>query len=212
MKEFANYLKQISPIGEESYNSFISKCKTFNVCKEHELGSQLRALGIRNDNIKNVVLTHLHVDHTDGIKDFPNTEFIVNEDEYKHPSGHFPELIPYWFKPKMVNYKNDFIEIFNKAYPLTDSEDMLLIPTSGHTNNHASVLFKTDNFDILFAGDVCYNQNQLINDDLPGINVDYKKSRNTYRMIKAYAKKHNLIFLPSHDKLASERLSKRIFI
>ena len=184
----------------------------FNVSQENEIGFQLRLLGIKNDDVKNVVLTHLHLDHTDGIKDFPKVEIIVNEEEYKKPSGHFPELVPDWFKPKTVRYKNDFVEIFNQAYPLTKVEDMLLIPTNGHTKNHASVLFKTDDFDILFAGDVCYNQKQLIDNDLPGINVDYKKSKKSYENIKAYAEKYNLIFLPSHDMNSAERLKKKQYL
>lgn len=178
----------------------------FNVRKENEIGFQLRKLGISNDRIKNVVLTHLHIDHTDGIKDFKNVEIIVNEKEYKNPSGHFPELVPNWFKPKTVNYKKDFIEIFNEAFPLTKSEDLLLIPTGGHTKNHASVLFKTDEFDILFAGDVCYNQEQLIANDLPGINVNYTETKKSYDRIKVYAKNNKLIFLPSHDINSGLRL------
>lgn len=184
----------------------------FNVAKENEIGFQLRQLGIKNDSIKNVVLTHLHIDHTDGIKDFPGVEFIVNEEEYKHPSGHFPALVPDWFNPKKVNYKSGFIKIFTQAHSLTESEDMLLVPTNGHTQHHASVLFKTDDFDILFAGDVCYNQEQVKAMDLPGINVNYKKSRNTYKNIMAYAQQRDLIFLPSHDINAGRRLSEKKFL
>ncbi|MFK8005377.1 MAG: N-acyl homoserine lactonase family protein [Saprospiraceae bacterium] len=184
----------------------------FNVSRENEIGVQLRKLGIANESIKNIVLTHLHLDHTDGIKDFPNVEIILNEDEYKKPSGHFPELVPNWFKPKTVKYKNDFIEVFNKAYPLTTNEDLLLIPTNGHTKNHASVLFKTDDFDILFAGDVCYNQKQLIEKDLPGINVNYKESRKTYNNIMTYAQQKNLIFLPSHDMDSAQRLKEKQYL
>lgn len=178
----------------------------FNVSKENEIGVQLQKLGISNDSIKSVILTHLHIDHTDGIKDFKNVEMIINEDEYKNPSGHFPELVPDWFKPKTIKYKKDFIETFNEAYPLTKSEDLLLIPTNGHTKNHASVLFKTDECDILFAGDVCYNQEQLITNDLPGINVNYKETKNTYEKIKTYAKNNKLVFLPSHDINSGVRL------
>lgn len=184
----------------------------FNVSKGNEIGFQLHKLGIKNEDIKNVVLTHLHLDHTDGIKDFPNVEIIICEKEYKNPSGHFPELLLDWFKPKTVRYKNDFVGIFNQAYPLTKAEDMLLIPTNGHTKNHASILFKADDFDILFAGDVCYNQKQLVDSDLPGINVDYKKSKKTYEDIKAYAQKRDLIFLPSHDIDSAERLTKIQFL
>lgn len=178
----------------------------FNVSKENEIGFQLRKLGISNDRIKNVVLTHLHIDHTDGVKDFKNVEIIVNEQEYKNPSSHFSELVPNWFKPKTVNYKKDFIETFEEAFPLTKSEDLLLMPTGGHTKNHASILFKTDEYDILFAGDVCYNQEQLIADNLPGINVSYKETKKTYKKIKTYAKNNELIFLPSHDINSGVRL------
>lgn len=178
----------------------------FEVSKENEIGFQLRQLGIKNEDIKNVVLTHLHMDHTDGIKDFKNVEIVVNEQEFKHPSGHFPELVPGWFKPRKVKYKKDFVETFAEAFPLTKSEDLLLIPTKGHTKNHASVLFKTDECDILFAGDVCYNQAQLLTNDIPGINVSYKDTRNTYKKIKTYAKNNKLIFLPSHDINSGLRL------
>ena len=181
----------------------------FHVTKENEIGFQLRQLGIANDSIKNVVITHLHIDHTDGIKDFKNVEIIVNEQEFKNPSGHFPELVPNWFKPRKVKYKKDFVETFVEAFPLTKSEDLLLIPTYGHTKNHASVLFKTDECDILFAGDVCYTQEQLITNDLPGINVNYKETQNTYKKIKTYAKNNKLIFLPSHDINSGLRLTNK---
>ena len=105
-----------------------------------------------------------------------------------------------------VNYKKDFIETFDEAFPLTKSEDLLLIPTGGHTKNHASILFKTDECDILFAGDVCYNQEQLIVEDLPGINVNYKETKKTFNKIKTYAKNNKLIFLPSHDINSGVRL------
>jgi glyoxylase-like metal-dependent hydrolase (beta-lactamase superfamily II) len=184
----------------------------FNISKDHEIGCQLRKLGIKKTGIKNVVLTHLHLDHTDGIKDFPNAEFIVNREELRNPSGHFPELVPDWFDPKKVTYKPKGADVFNQAYAITESEDMLLIPTPGHTEHHASVLFKTDAFDILFAGDVCYNQRQLIERDIPGINVNYKKSRKTYDNILSYAQRNKLIFLPSHDSNAAYRLNKTQFL
>ena len=184
----------------------------FIVNKENEIGFQLRQLEIDNDSIKNVVLTHLHLDHTDGIKDFRNVEIIVNEEEYKSPSGHFRELVPGWFNPKRVQYKNDMVRVFDRAYPITDSEDLLLVPTGGHTKHHTSILFKTDDFDILFAGDVSYNQEQLIQGDIPGINVDYKKTKRTYENITAYAQQKKLIFLPSHDLDAARRLNESLFL
>lgn len=184
----------------------------FSVSIENEIGFQMKQLGLNPDDVKNVVLTHLHLDHTDGLYHFPKSEIIVHEKEFNNPSGNIPALYPKWFKPKLVSYRTGFIEIFNQAYPITKKEDVLLIPTNGHTLHHASVLFKTDDFDILFAGDVCYSQEQLLKNDLPGINADYSASTKTYKNILAYAKKNKLIFLPSHDNCSANRLLQKSFL
>lgn len=178
----------------------------FMISEDDEIGKKLKKLNIGNDKIRNVVLTHLHLDHTDGLKDFPNTEILIEKNEFEKPSGNIPQLYPSWFKPRLVSYKNNFIDVFHQAYPITQKEDVLLIPTHGHTPNHASVLFKTDDFDILFAGDVCYSQKQLLENDLPGINADYSQSLKTYHKILEYAKKNRLVFLPSHDADSARRL------
>lgn len=192
--------------------SYSKRNLKFHVRKENEIGFQLAQLGIKNEWIKNVVLTHLHLDHTDGLKDFRGVEIILSADEWKNPTGHFPELVPDGFNPRTIHYKKDFVEVFDQAYPITEAGDMLLVPTPGHTRHHASVLFKTDDFDILFAGDVSYHQQQLLEGDLPGINVDYRKSRKSFQNIISYAKEHHLIYLPSHDKEAAQRLREKQFL
>lgn len=184
----------------------------FRVNESDEIGNQLKHLGIKEDQIMNVVLTHLHLDHTDGLKHFPATEIIINDKEYNKPSGNIPQLYPSWFKPKLVSYKNNIVDVFDQAYPITASGDLLLVPTPGHTPNHASVLFKTDEVDILFAGDVCYSQHQLLKKELPGIHVNYSQSNLTYNKIMEYASKHRLVFLPSHDAEAASRLKGKTCI
>jgi glyoxylase-like metal-dependent hydrolase (beta-lactamase superfamily II) len=184
----------------------------FKISEEEEIGHQLKQLNITSDKIKNVVLTHLHLDHTDGLYAFPSTEIIVPKEEFNHPSGNIPQLYPKWFKPRLVSYQKEKVDVFEDAFPITDREDVLLIPTNGHTPHHASVLFKTDYFDILFAGDVSYSESQLLQNDLPGINADYSKSLKTYRNIKEYAHKNKLIYLPSHDMEGAERLKDRKFL
>jgi len=184
----------------------------FQISEEEEIGYQLNKLNIAKDKIKNVVLTHLHLDHTDGLQSFPSTEIIVHKEEFNHPSGNIPQLYPKWFKPRLVSYKKEMVDVFEDAFPITDRQDILLIPTNGHTPHHASVLFKTDEFDILFAGDVSYSEGQLLQNDLPGINADYSKSLKTYKNIKEYAGKHKLIYLPSHDIDGPARLREKKFL
>jgi len=180
--------------------------------KEDELDSQLSRLSIKPEQVSKVVLTHLHGDHTDGLKFFRTNEIIVNELEHKKPYGNLASTYPKWFRPTLVNFLKDRVDFFDLAFPLTNSEDLLLVPTPGHTYHHCSVLLRTDNEHILFAGDVSYKHQQLLDNQFAGSNIDYAKTQNSYNTIKKYAGKYPLIYLPSHDENSARRLTGREFL
>jgi N-acyl homoserine lactone hydrolase len=180
--------------------------------REDELDSQLLKLGIRTNQVSKVVLTHLHGDHTDGLKFFPTNEIIVNEAEYKKPYGELATTYPKWFKPTLVNFQKDRADFFDHAYPLTKSEDVLLVPTPGHTYHHSSVLIRTDDAHILIAGDVSYRHQQILDGEVAGSNIDYVQSQKTYKTILKYGNKYPLIYLPSHDENSGDRLDGKMFI
>lgn len=182
------------------------------ISKQDELDSQLIRLGISPEQVSKVILTHLHGDHTDGLKFFPTNEIIVNEDEYRKPYGNLPTTYPKWFSPVQVNFLKDRIDFFEKAYPLTKSEDLLLVPTPGHTYHHCSVLLKTDSAHILFAGDTSYKHQQLLDNRFGGSNIDYDQSQKTYDHILSYAERFPLIYLPSHDENSANRLTRMEFL
>jgi N-acyl homoserine lactone hydrolase len=184
----------------------------FNVDPMDELNHQFEKINLKLDDVKLVVLTHLHLDHTDGLQFFPKQEIIVGDFEFKHPNGNMPSTYPSWFKPNPVKYKQNRIDVFNDAYPITSGEDLLYIPTPGHTVGHSSVIFKTDDFDIIFAGDTSYNQEQIINYELAGINADYSMSKKTYGNLNTYASKQKTIYLPTHDEKSAIRLKDHDFL
>jgi glyoxylase-like metal-dependent hydrolase (beta-lactamase superfamily II) len=206
--QLGQYLSEES----ELMKYFFRHSARFNVNERDELNYQFEKVNLKVDDVKLVVLTHLHLDHTDGLKFFPKQEIIVGKQEFQHASGNMPTTYPKWFNPNKVDYKNDRIEVFNQAYPITTSEDLLYIPTPGHTHGHSSVLFKTDDFDLLFAGDISYDQQQVINGELAGISADYKKSKQTYKQIIDYSTHHQTIYLPSHDPNAGQRLTNKVFL
>lgn len=179
---------------------------------EDALDRQLVRLGIRADQVSRVVLTHLHGDHTDGLKFFPANEIIVHEAEYRKPYGNLATTYPAWFNPTLVNFSKDRVDIFDNAYALTKSDDLLLIPTQGHTHHHCSVLLKTDEEHILFAGDTSYKHQQLLDNVFGGSNIDFVQSQKTYDHILDYSKKYPLIYLPSHDENSANRLTGKEYI
>ncbi len=183
-----------------------------DISKQDELDAQLMRLGIRPEQVSKVVLTHLHGDHTDGLKFFPGNEIIVNEAEYRKPYGNLATTYPKWFNPTLVNFLKDRVDFFDMAYPLTKSEDVFLIPTPGHTYHHASVLLKTDNGHILFAGDTSYKHQQLLDNKFAGSNVDIVQTQKTYSNILRYAEKYPVVYLPSHDENSGNRLVTREYL
>lgn len=177
----------------------------FIVNREEEIGPQLTRLQIPVEKIKAVVLTHLHLDHIDGLKYFPSTEIIVNRHEWENPYGDLPKLYPPWFAPTLKDPGEQY-ENFDKAFYLTKARDLLLVHTPGHTYGHCSVILEADEGCIFFGADVCYSQQQLIDEKYSGANASHKLAQKTYAAVRSFAKKHRTIFIPSHEAAAAERL------
>jgi len=182
----------------------------FKVSREDEIDQQLQRLNIPVEKVKAVILTHLHFDHSDGIKYFPSTPVMVSKDEWAKPFGDLPQLYPAWFKPVLLNM-NERYDVFDKACYVTNAKDIVLVETPGHTYHHCSVLLSMDGLHIMFAADVCYTQQQLLQGGYPGNNTSNKTAGHTYNKIKIFVSKHPTVFLPSHDEGAANRL-KQLFV
>jgi N-acyl homoserine lactone hydrolase len=178
----------------------------FKVEKDEEIGPLLIQLNIPFENIT-VVLTHLHLDHADGLKYFSDNKIIVNKKEWEKPFGDLPKLYPSWFKPTLIEL-NERYDGFERVQYLTSSKDLLLIETPGHTYHHCSVLLKTDECCIFFAADICYTQQQIIGGKYSGTNASHKMAKDTYERVRRFAQKQKTIFIPSHDAAAATRLKE----
>lgn len=198
------YFKKEGPI----LNYINTKSFKFDIKPEEEVGPQLQKLGYGMGDIKNVILTHLHLDHFDGLKYFENTDIIINKLEWDKPSFTLPSLYPKWFDPKNVKLNDTHSFHFKNSIAMVKSGEISLVHTPGHTVGHCSVLIKTSELHYLLAGDVTYNQQQLENNVHAGGHQSFKLSKKSYHAIKAYASKHKLVYLPSHDNLVLDRLMK----
>ena len=179
----------------------------FKIDREEEIDRQLQRLNIPVDKVKAVVLTHLHFDHSDGVKHFPSTPIMINKDEWVKPFGDLPQLYPTWFKPVLLEMHERY-DVFDRACYLTNAKDIILVETPGHTYHHCSILLNMDGLHIMFAADVCYTQQQLLQGGYPGNNTSNRTAGHTYHTIKAFAAKHPTVLLPSHDAGAANRLQQ----
>jgi len=183
---------------------------------EEEIGPQLRALGIPPEEVRWVVLTHLHSDHAGGLAHFPKAQILLSRTEYQSASGwrgqvrgYLPQHWPTWFSPTLIPIAAASVGPFPMSYPLTRAEDVLLVPTEGHTLGHLSVLVLEDDHALFLAGDTSYNQPLMLEEAVDGVAPDEQISRQTLQRIHAYTQQVPTVYLPSHDLEARERLFQR---
>lgn len=186
------------------------------VNKEDEIGPQLLKLGINSDDVRWVIMTHLHTDHAGGISHFPKAEFFVSREEYQHASGlegllrgYLPNRWPEWFHPNLVNFSPNEVGPFPKSATITLAEDVTIVPTPGHSPGHMSVIVQDNGYSYFFAGDTSYTEQKMLDQVIDGVTLDPDTARVTLARILEFLEQANTIYLPSHDPDSAKRLSKR---
>ncbi|MEM7658531.1 MAG: N-acyl homoserine lactonase family protein [Bacteroidota bacterium] len=179
----------------------------FNITQNQELPASLSAINLQPEDIRWVILTHLHLDHVDGIQFFPQAEFVVAKQEYRTSSpGHVPCLLPAWFQPREVSFATSDVAGLDGSFALTKAKDVLIVPTPGHTYGHQSVILRGEKINLFFAGDATFTQTQLLQKKVAGICADKQAARKTIESIRAFGAESPMVFLPSHDPESAKRL------
>ncbi len=184
--------------------SFIHrKILRLNILEGQHIDNQLQQVGLSVEKIDAVIMTHLHIDHTEGIRFFPRQEFLVAKKEWEKPFGVPFSTFPAGFEAQRIEYTQCDLP-FEGSFSL--SPGIALVSTPGHTAGHQSVLLDAGKWQILFAGDTTFDESQLINNRIGGINRDIRSSFRTLERIRQFSRESSLIYLPSHDPESGIRL------
>jgi glyoxylase-like metal-dependent hydrolase (beta-lactamase superfamily II) len=188
----------------------------FDVKPEQEIGPQLHELGIEPGDVKKLVLTHMHTDHSGGLEHFPDTEILVSAAELKVASGtmgrlrgFLPNRWPSWFDPTGFEPRAEPFGPFEKSLSLTDAGDVRIVPTPGHTPGHVSVVLDEGDQVLFFAGDTSYDESLMVEGAIDGVCPDPKAAVQTMARIRELAADRPTVYLPGHDPEAERRLADR---
>lgn len=184
---------------------FTNQMVQFRIQRHEEIDQRLAVLGIDPLKVRWVVLTHLQMDHTGGLRHFPNSEIIVSREEYIRPFGALELDFPTWFRPNLIGHFDKYESEFSSGYYLTEARDVVIVPTPGHTYGHQSVILKEFDRELFFAGDASYNYEQIWSAEVPGISIDRSFARDTLGKIQRFCLEHAACYLPSHDQNSVER-------
>ncbi len=129
---------------------------------EETAAQQVKRLGYDVAEVQHIVLTHLHLDHTGGLPDFPAAQVHVSRMEYEtlqHPRGllerghvaaHWAHK-PHWVLHEVKGenwYGFDATPVIAGLVP-----EILLVALPGHTRGHCGVAVQTPDGWLLQCGD-----------------------------------------------------------
>jgi N-acyl homoserine lactone hydrolase len=186
------------------------------VTADEEIGPQLRKLGFAPDDVRWVVMTHLHTDHAGGLDHFPRSEVLVARPEFEKAKGtmgrlrgFLPNRWPSWFAPRLFDLDAEAYGPFPTSLKLTEAGDVTIVGTRGHTAGHVSVVLEEGDRTIFFAGDTSYTESRMLEGAVDGVSVDAGAASLTLGRIQRCAQERPTVYLPSHDPQSRERLDAR---
>ncbi len=125
---------------------------------------QVRALGHRPEDVTDVVLTHLDLDHAGGLPDFPDARVHVHARELaaaRHPSlRERPRYVAAQWQhgPRWQEHTESGDRWFGFDSVHAVGDDVVLIPMHGHTRGHSAVAVRRPEGGwLLHAGDAYFS-------------------------------------------------------
>ena len=180
---------------------------------------QLRSVGVEPDEVEVVLMTHLHLDHTSGMRLLPNARFICAQQEWQAASGRFAAAngyrrshLPLESRVQLLDFptQGEPYDVFAQTIDLAGDGSIRLVLTPGHTPGHQSVLLRLDDGrEVLLVGDAAYTGGNIRQQLLPMLTSNDEASLSSLRELNAFAQGHpQAILVPSHDPDAWRQLAQ----
>ena len=186
-----------------------------------DVTAQLRSRGLDARDIKTVVMTHMHFDHTSAMSELGGSTFVVSAPEWaaatttSNPSlhGYAPAHFDYAFDYRTVDFDGPSIgsySTFGRTFDLFGDGSVRLAFTPGHTLGHMSLVCRLRDRDLVIAGDAIYTLGQLDDAPPPPRPEDAHTWRRSQSELKLFRRQYpQAVIIPSHDPELWETLEDR---
>ncbi len=187
-----------------------------------DLPARLRDRGIDPNEVPIVVMTHMHLDHTSAVSEFPNSTFVISESEWKAATsgprplenGYRRAHFDYAFDYRTVDFDRGSIDsyaTFGRTFDLLGDGSIRLAFTPGHSAGHMSVIAHLHDRDFVIGGDAMYTYRQLEGTaPLPPRPFDAHNFRRSLQELRLFRREFpHAVITPGHDASFYEQLEAR---
>ncbi|AMW03756.1 hypothetical protein GEMMAAP_00645 [Gemmatimonas phototrophica] len=185
---------------------FYRKNLRFDVPAGDDLDARLAAVGLRADQVKQVVITHFHADHTAGLHRFLDRPVLTGAGNWPKHRGSFTCRWPTNFAPDTVA-ATPFSTALTGGRALTTDGRVRVISVPGHTPGHVGVVIEDGDKRILLAGDATFDLAQSARGGVTGVATNRSAARATQRTLTALDTTGTLV-LPAHDTTVFSRMRR----
>ena len=138
--------------------------------KDDAIPAQLAKIGMKTDDIKYVVVGHMHLDHGGNISQFPNATLVVQNDELK--AAWWPDVgySIYYIPGDFADTKKMNIIRLNGDVDLFEDGSFRIFRAPGHTPGSQFAVVKLKNTgSVILTSDTVYLQESLDKNLIPPI-------------------------------------------
>jgi N-acyl homoserine lactone hydrolase len=152
--------------------------------ESEDIGSRLRAIGVRPGSLRYLVNTHLHFDHAGGNELIPtDVELVVQAREWQ--AGQDESEIE-----SNVYNRDDYdqprpVLAVEGRHDLFDDGTVVLLPTPGHTPGHQSLWLRLDGAEVVICADACYFSDWMDSGQTPPYGFDKRQEVESVRRLRA---------------------------
>jgi glyoxylase-like metal-dependent hydrolase (beta-lactamase superfamily II) len=202
----------IATDGKENFGGLAARFGNPSLEAGEDVPAQLRKRGLEPSEIPVVVMTHMHLDHSSAISEFPNSTFVLSETEWDAAAtgtrpllnGYHRAHFDYAFDYRTIDFNRagiDSYATFGRAFDLFGDGSIRLASTPGHSAGHMSVICHLKERDFVIGADATYTKAQLDGDaPLAPRPFDAHNYRRSLQELKLFRREYpDAIVTPGHD-------------